>query len=76
MLKCHDPSIIGSRDTERGGPRRPPVTDWPKKPSLNRVKKIRAWFPEGQNNEQLGVLGDKKSKLRIFRCDSLLRSRY
>ena len=39
-------------------------------------KKKRALFPEGQNNEQLGVLGDKKSKLRIFRCGSLLSSRY
>ena len=38
VCKFHDPSIIGSRDTE-GGPRSPPpVTDWPKKPSLNRVK--------------------------------------
>ena len=40
VCKFHDPSIIGSRDTEAGGPRSPPppVTDWPKKPSLNRVK--------------------------------------
>ena len=41
VCKFHDPSIIGSRDTE-GGPRSPPpVTGWPKKPSLNRVK----WHP-------------------------------
>ena len=41
VCKFHDPSIIGSRDTEGGGvapPPAPPVTDWPKKPSLNRVK--------------------------------------
>ena len=41
VCKFHDPSIIGSRDTEGGSeepPPPPPVTDWPKKPSLNRVK--------------------------------------
>ena len=41
VCKFHDPSIIGSRDTEGGGggsEEPPPVTDWPKKPSLNRVK--------------------------------------
>ena len=38
VCKFHDPSIIGSRDTEGGSEEPPPVTDWPKKPSLNRVK--------------------------------------
>ena len=40
VCKFHDPSMIGSRDTEGGvrGAPPPPVTDWPKKPSLNRVK--------------------------------------
>ena len=40
VCKFHDPSIIGSRDTEggEGSEEPPPVTDWPKKPSLNRVK--------------------------------------
>ena len=37
MCKFHDPSIIGSRDTEGGSEEPPPVTDRPKKPSLNRV---------------------------------------
>ena len=38
VCKFHDPSIIGSRDTEGGSAEPPPpVTDWPKKPSLNRV---------------------------------------
>ena len=27
---------------------------------LCKKSKIRAWFPEGQNNGQLGVLGAKK----------------
>ena len=40
MCKFHDPSIIGSRDTEGGSKEVPPPpqsqTD-PKKPSLNRV---------------------------------------
>ena len=40
VCKFHDPGIIGSRDTEGGGGSEepPPVTDCPKKPSLNRVK--------------------------------------
>ena len=41
MCKFYDPSIIGSRDKVggvRGVP--PPVTDRPKKPSLNRVKDV------------------------------------
>ena len=39
VCKFHGPSIIGSRDTEGGSEEPPPpVTDWPKKPSLNRVK--------------------------------------
>ena len=37
VCKFHDPSIIGSRDTEGGSEEPPPVTDWPKKPSLNWV---------------------------------------
>ena len=37
VCKFHDPSIIGSRDTEGGSEEPPPVTDWPKKPSLNSV---------------------------------------
>ena len=44
MCKFYDPSIIGSRDKEGGGGPRspPPVTDRPKKPSLNRVKDVSA----------------------------------
>ena len=49
VCKFHDPSIIGSRDTEGGSEEPPPVTDWPKKPSLNRVNALDAkcigWSP-------------------------------
>ena len=48
VFKFHDPSIIGSRDTEGGSeeppPLPPPVTDWPKKPSLNRVNHCFGWL--------------------------------
>ena len=41
VCEFHDPSIIGSRDTEGGSEESPPpVTDWPKKPSLNRVNPV------------------------------------
>ena len=40
VCKFHDPSIIGSRDTEGGSEEPHPVTDWQKKPSLNRVKEM------------------------------------
>ena len=40
VCKFHDPSIIGCRDPEGGSEEPPPspVTVWPKKPSLNKVK--------------------------------------
>ena len=61
MCKFHDPSIIGSRDTEGGSeggggggggggrwppPPPPPVTDCPEKPSLNRVNAIVIFFSD------------------------------
>ena len=35
-------------------------------------QKLRAWFPEGQNNRQLGVLGDKKNLSFVAKSPSQL----
>ena len=44
MCKFHDPSIIGSRDTERGS-EEPPQSQIDQKSRLNRVKVINSEQP-------------------------------
>ena len=62
MCKFHDSSIIDSTDTEGGGarsPPSPPVTDWPKKPSLNRVK---------DSYLQYGMIQERQSNITDTCC--------
>ena len=70
VCKFHDPSIIGSRDTE-GGPRSPaPVTDWPKKSSLNRIKMC--WFNKFKQQMQKNI----RNVAQKFLCKWIIQLKY
>ena len=80
MCKFHDPSIIGSRDTEQGGVRgAPPLPQSQidqKKPSLNRVKEkntlLDPLYPKLKSYLLHVARNPVRQRLFQFPCDDAL----